>query len=158
MLHLIIAKRPRRYGQVHARSANRAQRAQAVLVAVVAMTIEVRIHGVIVGTLRLRKNWRSHIDASHSRQPLVNGERLVCYEVNAVMHPCRRRALPLRRCARQRVFPSFPLPPSHGVALSPNLFTLLDLCVPSLRGGHANLLCIVPILTDDPRKKSNAHE
>lgn len=27
------------------------------------------------------------------------------------------------------------------------LFTLLDLCVSSLRRGHANLLCIVPILT-----------
>ena len=28
------------------------------------------------------------------------------------------------------------------------LCTLLDLCVSSLRRGHANLLCIVPILTD----------
>ena len=35
------------------------------------------------------------------------------------------------------------------------LFTLLDLCVSSLRRGHANLLCIVPILTDDPRRESN---
>ena len=34
------------------------------------------------------------------------------------------------------------------------LFTLLDLCVSSLRKGHANLLCIVPILTDDPRRES----
>ncbi len=33
----------------------------------------------------LRKNSRNHIDASHSRQPLVKGERLVRYEVNAVM-------------------------------------------------------------------------
>ena len=32
--------------------------------------------------------------------------------------------------------------------------TLLDLCVSSLRRGHANLLCIVPILTDDPREES----
>ena len=32
-----------------------------------------------------RKNSGSHIDASHSRQPLVKGERLVRYEVNAVM-------------------------------------------------------------------------
>ena len=31
------------------------------------------------------KNSGSHIDASHSRQPLVKGERLVRYEVNAVM-------------------------------------------------------------------------
>ena len=37
------------------------------------------------------------------------------------------------------------------------LFTLLDLCVSSLRRGHANLLCIVPILTDDPRRDSEIH-
>ena len=30
-------------------------------------------------------------------------------------------------------------------------FTLLGLCVPSLRRGHANLLSVVPILMDDPR-------
>ena len=35
-----------------------------------------------------------------------------------------------------------------------NLFTLLDLCVSSLRRGHVNLLCIVPSLTDDPRRES----
>ena len=35
------------------------------------------------------------------------------------------------------------------------LFTLLDLCVSSLRRGHANLLCIVPSLTDDPRRESS---
>ena len=34
------------------------------------------------------------------------------------------------------------------------MLTLLDLCVSSLRRGHANLLCIVPILTDDPRRVS----
>ena len=39
----------------------------------------------LVGAQGLRKNSRSHIDASHSRQPLVKGERLVRYEVNAVM-------------------------------------------------------------------------
>ena len=38
-----------------------------------------------VGDRSPRKNWKSHIDASHSRQPLVKGERLVRYEVNAVM-------------------------------------------------------------------------
>ena len=37
------------------------------------------------------------------------------------------------------------------------LFTLLDLCVSSLRRGHANLLCIVPILTDDPRRESKKY-
>ena len=36
--------------------------------------------------------------------------------------------------------------------------TLLDLCVSSLRRGHANLLCIVPILTDDPRRESESSE
>ena len=36
------------------------------------------------------------------------------------------------------------------------LFTLLDLCVSSLRRGHANRLCIVPILTGDPRTESRA--
>ena len=41
---------------------------------------------LIVGTRRSLKNCGSHIDASHSRQPLVKGERLVRYEVNAVMH------------------------------------------------------------------------
>ena len=38
-----------------------------------------------VGSQGPRKNSGSHIDASHSRQPLVKGERLVRYEVNAVM-------------------------------------------------------------------------
>ena len=38
--------------------------------------------------------------------------------------------------------------------MSEQLFTILDLCVSSLRRGHANLLCIVPILTDDPRRES----
>ena len=42
----------------------------------------------IVGARWPRKNSGSHIDASLSRQPLVKGERLVRYEVNAVMH-CR---------------------------------------------------------------------
>ena len=34
------------------------------------------------------------------------------------------------------------------------LFTLLDLCVSSLREGHANILCIVPMFMDDPRRES----
>ena len=34
--------------------------------------------------------------------------------------------------------------------------TLPDLCVSSLRRGHANLLCIVPILTDDLRGGSKS--
>jgi hypothetical protein len=45
----------------------------------------VTITSFVVGTLKSLKNSGSHIDASHSRQPLVKGERLVRYEVNAVM-------------------------------------------------------------------------
>ena len=37
------------------------------------------------------------------------------------------------------------------------LFTILDLCVSSLRRGHANLLCIVPIFSDSPRRGSGMH-
>jgi hypothetical protein len=49
-------------------------------------------------------------------------------------------------------------PPKSGLTgsqgICKKMFTLLDLCVSSLRRGHANLLCIVPILTDDPRRES----
>ena len=44
------------------------------------------LHCIGVGSQSSLKNLGSHIDASHSRQPLVKGERLVRYEVNAVMH------------------------------------------------------------------------
>ena len=41
------------------------------------------------------------------------------------------------------------------ICMSATLFvTLLDLCVSSLRRGHANLLCIIPILKDDSRRES----
>ena len=42
----------------------------------------------------------------------------------------------------------------YGMTILNMLFTLLDLCVSSLRRGHTNLLCVVPILPDDPRKES----
>ena len=35
-----------------------------------------------------------------------------------------------------------------------NFFTILDVRVSSLRRGHAHIVCIVPILTDDPRRES----
>ena len=38
-----------------------------------------------VGSQSPRIFFGSHVDASHSRQPLVKGERLVRYEVNAVI-------------------------------------------------------------------------
>ena len=50
----------------------------------VSLTIA-RVCVLVVGGLSPLKNSGSHIDASHSRQPLVKGERLVRYEVNAVM-------------------------------------------------------------------------
>ena len=45
----------------------------------------IRPSGLLLGLKEPLKNSGSHIDASHSRQPLVKGERLVRYEVNAVM-------------------------------------------------------------------------
>ena len=53
------------------------------------------LHVLLLGP-KPRKNSGSHIDASHSRQPLVAGERLVRCEVNAVMG-CRTRARRLER-------------------------------------------------------------
>jgi hypothetical protein len=80
------------------------------------------------------------------KKPTVSGEHyLECEHAGALQVPIGLRvalfvhehtdARPMRRCKK--------------------LFTLLDLCVSSLRRGHANLLCIVPILTDDPRRESN---
>ena len=40
------------------------------------------------------KNCEIHIDVSHSRQPLVKGERLVRYEVNTVMLEDSTRKVP----------------------------------------------------------------
>ena len=50
--------------------------------------------------------------------------------------------------------PEFPKPKPNERKSKQKLVTLPDLCVSSLRRGHANLLCIVPILTDVPRKES----
>ena len=61
------------------------------------LPLSLRVYGQLPLLCQLRRNdlsfvwafapqkYRSHIDASHSRQPLVKGERLVRYEVNAVM-------------------------------------------------------------------------
>ena len=50
-------------------------------------------------------NSGSHIDASHSRQPLVKGERLVRYEVNAVIHLNHRKFLEMLWSGLQNCFP-----------------------------------------------------
>jgi len=83
---------------------------------------------------------------------------LCCHDLTKYMHQGSKRTrrgdgqertgegTSRQRCARK--------PDEHR---PDKLFTLLDLCVSSLRRGHANLLCIVPVLTDDPRRESNKH-
>ena len=74
------------------------------------------------------------------------------------MSPPPRLFPPLRRPPRRQRG----APPTNVRGVCPfiwragnkKLCTLLDLCVSSLRRGHANLLCIVPILSDDPREES----
>ena len=94
-----------------------------------------------VGSRSSRKNSNSHIDASHSRQPLVKGERLVRYEVNAVMllgclvgwpslaPSIRAPALQSLACLRQprfgklrSVVPARPIQPRRWEVLSPTAF------------------------------------
>ena len=54
----------------------------------------------------------------------------------------------------KRCLPSPATHPDMQSLMSKKLVTLLDLCVSSLRRGHANLFCIVPILSDDPQRES----
>ena len=68
-----------------------------------------------VGARKPRKNCGSHIDASHSRQPLVKGERLVRYEVNAVMPDCSFDRAGPNLFSSPRCFVVFP----HGGNIAP---------------------------------------
>ena len=63
------------------------------------------------------KNSGSHIDASHSRQPLVKGERLVRYKVNAVMKVKGCNRFMQRWSGLQSCFPE----PSNALCKSPDL-------------------------------------
>ena len=55
--------------------------------------------------------------------------------------------------------PVTPLPDiAEALHVTPKLFALLDLCASSLRRGHANILRVVEILTDDPRRECNIAE
>ena len=78
---------------------------------------------IMLDPSRVHKNCVSHIDVSHSRQPLVKGERLVRYEVNTVIHtlhscrpsnalhtPCSADAL-MVQVLRFPCDASFPSPP-----------------------------------------------
>ena len=58
------------------------------------------------------------------------------------------------RPGESRVLPAA-TPTRDSSRVPQSLFTLLDLCVSSLRRGHADILCIVPMLTDDPRRESD---
>ncbi len=99
-----------------------------------------------------------HHSALGSIPPHVRGSKKVCREA-------RLAALPLERCCPmgiQQGAQSYPCGKRLDTSWAgwgswdgKKLFTLLDLCVSSLRRGHANLLCIVPILTDDPRRESS---
>jgi hypothetical protein len=60
----------------------------------------------MLGAISSRKNSGSHIDASLSRQPLVKGERLVRYEVNAVMFKPNPAATNFLLLGRQPMFPT----------------------------------------------------
>ena len=79
--------------------------------------------------------------------------------ISGVPHTLRfvfaNSALIMLHCLNPSVFALKKLSSEKFAERSKKLFTLLDLCVSSLRRGHANLLCIVPILTDDPRRESN---
>jgi hypothetical protein len=96
-----------------------------------------------------RKNSGSHIDASLSRQPLVKGERLVRYEVNAVItgiaQPCTTNSAAVYRlmfyrkfatedcalsCAMRTNMHSHALPPSASktVVVTPKGVLLLAMC------------------------------
>ena len=55
-----------------------------------ALVVSDELYTKINGTRRSLKHSGSHIDASHSRQYLVQGERLVLYEVNAAMSSLTR--------------------------------------------------------------------
>ena len=85
---------------------------------------------IMLDPSRVHKNCVSHIDVSHSRQPLVKGERLVRYEVNTVIHtlhscrpsnalhtPCSADALMVQvlRFPCDASFPSPPPPKKKGL-------------------------------------------
>ena len=88
-------------------------------------------------------------------QDICSGRRCCVRETNSkeVLLALRsvRSLLCCRACAtRTRV----PDSDTHNGKTPKKWSYFLDLCVSSLRRGHANLLCIVPILTDDSRRRS----
>jgi hypothetical protein len=80
-------------------------------------------------------------------QNVVDGMSYLCFFVLFGL-PTVSDIIP-RQCARAG-YREGPLP-----TVCKQMFTLLDECASSLRRGHANLLCTVPILSDDRRRGSN---
>ena len=76
--------------------------------------------------------WHGKPSLCHERPPLCHGRPPLCHG-----RPSLRQDI---QCSKQEIHKK--------------KFTLLDLCMSSLRRGHANLFCIVPILRDDPRRES----
>jgi hypothetical protein len=74
------------------------------------------------------------------------------YRILVCIARCRK--IPFQDPSWYGIFQHLRCPSSLYSYVTKKLDTLLDLCVSSLRRGHANLLCIVPILTDDPRRES----
>ena len=109
-----------------------------------------------MSTLSRRRSGHSHQPArtlpttvNHWGRPEV-GCATMRRSVKHVVSP-RPQKKALMQTIAIRLNPKSDTSPS---TLLKKLCTLLDLCVSSLRRGHANLLCIVPILTDDPRRES----
>ena len=65
--------------------------------------------------------------------------------------PQRRDLAKMREDSRQASTPRHTYIQSR---MSKKLVILPDMRASSLRRGHANLLCVVPILSDDPQRKS----
>ena len=86
-----------------------------------------------------------------------NNNNRACGDVFVPPPPCERHARPSRsaNAAYAHCSAKFYVKDHHQAGLFTEiLLTIPDLCVSSLRRGHVNLLCIVPMLTDDPRRES----
>ena len=96
---------------------------------------------------------------ARERRPSRGGPSRAALPLPCVQTPPGEMIAPRCRhtaCAAWRQGPSqTPDACSHAMALV-SCVMLLDLSASSLRRGHANLLCIVPSLMDDPRRESNA--
>ena len=89
--------------------------------------------------------------ASRRKRTVLKVQLIHCHPF--CCHPSP--ASPSLLCPRPGSSCSHGTHPSHELPRSQEMFTLLDSCVSSLRRGHADIICIVPSLTDDPRRESD---